>query len=212
MANTAIPQTLIYDGTLYGVPCDGARNVESRPVCVPMGAAATLVLSFRDARSFQPTLPPRADECVSWRFEITDRRGVGHVCLFAKTSGIVLDADTQSVAIDLTGTYTTEMEAALADREIGEFPAFLSGFDGNGARIVSVLTHIRIGNTSDDTAEPEEADTLSHRIEVLAAAIAAAAAAAKSLDTGTENPDYGSTDDMVMDLVRILKNLNNQQG
>ncbi len=210
MANTAIQQCLLYDGTLYGVPCDGARNVESRPVCVPMGAAVTLVLSFRDARTFAPVLPDRTEDCATWRFEITDRRGAGHVCLFAKSSGIVADAENKTISVDLTGTYTNEMVAALGDREIGEFPAFLSGFDENGARILSVLAHIRIGNTNDDTAEPEEADTLSHRIEVLAAAIAAAAAAAKALDTGVENPDYGSTDDMVMDLVGILKNLNKQ--
>lgn len=206
MANTAIPQTLIYDGTLYGVPCDGARNVESRPVCVPMGAAVSLVLSFRDARTFSPILPDRAANCVTWRFEITDRRGAGHVCLFAKSSGIVADTENKTISVDLTGTYTEQMVSALGDREIGEFPMFLSGFDENGARILSVLAHIRIGNTNDDDAEPEESDTTAEKVRRLAAALSDAIDAVKAIDISAgENPDYGSTDAMLLRLITILR-------
>lgn len=200
-----ITQPLLWDGSLFGAPCDGGRNVESRPVVIPMGADATLRLEFRDRETFALTLPDACADVTRWRFEITDKRGIGHTCLYA-SSDVACDISANEITINCAGTYTIEMEAALGERTEGEFPAFLSGFDANGKRIVSVMFRIRIGNTTDSDADPEEASSANAKIDALAAALNAAINALKTIDASGENPTYGDTDAMLLRLITILQN------
>ena len=157
-----ITQHLIYDGTMFGVPCDGARNVESRPVCVPMGAKCSLRLRFHSPATFANAMPERAFDVAEWRFELRDRIGAEHAVLFATDE---VEADDDHIDADMSGTLTDELAAALGERTVGEFPAMLSGYDSERERIVSVVFRLRVGNTTDDEAVPEGAESLYKQVQ-----------------------------------------------
>lgn len=157
-----IVQHLIYDGAMFGVPCDGSRNVEARPVCVPMGAQCVLRLAFRNPATFAPMMPARAFDAAEWRFELRDRIGAAHTVLFATAEA---RPDDDHIDIDMSGSLTDELASALGERTVGEFPAMLSGYDSDKERIVSVVFRLRIGNTTDDEAVPEGADSLYKQVQ-----------------------------------------------
>lgn len=182
-----VTQHLIYDGTMFGVPCDGARNVEARPVCVPMGAKCSLRLRFHSPATFANAMPERAFDVAEWRFELRDRIGAEHAVLFATDE---VEADDDHIDADLSGTLTDELAAALGERTVGEFPAMLSGYDSERERIVSVVFRLRVGNTTDDEAVPEGAESLYKQVQEVretaneAEATAAAASTAASAADG----------------------------
>lgn len=197
MATPIIEQPLLWDGTPFAVPCDGERNVESKPAVLPMGQTATLRLSFLNRATFAPVTPDGAQDASTWRFEMRDKPGSGFVVLFA-TDSVTIDAAAHAVTIDCSASYTEELLAALGERAVGTFFAMLSGFGADERRVFTACFPLCVANTTDSEGTPEEADSLTKQVKALDGRVTELEEHQQDVDDvlffdTKENPEAGQT-------------------
>lgn len=126
-----ISQPLLYDGTMFARPCDGARNIPIAPEPIPVGADGTLNIRLILATTFRPVDLAFLSGVDFWRFCVAEDFDRNRAMLYATTE-VTVDSASNALSVALNGSYTPEMQTALGLRPKGVFSAELAGFAAQG--------------------------------------------------------------------------------
>lgn len=199
MSATAFSQPLLFDGTLFARPCDGARNVECAPAVVPIGTRSTLVVTLLGATDFAPKWPDSLASCAAFKFCLSPDYDRNHPICFL-TKAVTLDADARAVRITLSGLGTVQMIDVLGRRPRARLVAELLGYDSDDYTVAPVfalswpldIANVRAYDPLEQAVANPAEDT--DAIKRTLAALAALAAEVPDKDTGTLHETRGRLD------------------